>query len=127
MKKALRHGVENVPVINGDIGCYEQAGYGVKGQMPEASNDPSKRYLSRLPSDFLDTLHIMGSGISLAQGEAHTGVENGQYWAGAWGSTFYHSCMPSLVNAVWNYANITFVVMDNYWVSMTGHQVCPAT
>jgi indolepyruvate ferredoxin oxidoreductase alpha subunit len=127
MKRALKPGVENVPVINGDIGCYEQAGYGVKGQMPEASADPAKRYLSRLPYDFLDTLHIMGSGISLAQGEAHSGVTNGQFWAVAGDSTFYHSCMPSLVNAVWNNANITFVVMDNYWTSMTGHQVCPAT
>lgn len=127
MKKALRHGVENIPVVNGDIGCYEQAGYGVKGQMPEANADPAKRYLSRLPYDFLDTLHIMGSGISLAQGEAHSGVENGEYWAVAGDSTFYHSCMPSLVNAVWNNANITFVVMDNYWTSMTGHQVCPAS
>ncbi len=127
IKKALKPGKENVPVINGDIGCYEQAGYGVKGQMPDASDLPSARYLSRLPYDFLDTLHIMGSGISLAQGEARSGVENGQYWAVAGDSTFFHSCMPGLVNAVWNGTNITFVVMDNSWTSMTGHQVCPAT
>lgn len=127
MKKALRPGKENVPVINGDIGCYEQAGYGVKGQMPQATEDASARYLSRLPYDFLDTLHVMGSGLSLAQGEARAGVENGQYWAVAGDSTFFHSSMPSLVNAVWNGTKITFVVMDNSWTSMTGHQVCPAT
>ncbi len=127
MKKALRPGKESVPVINGDIGCYEQAGYGVKGQMPQATDEASARYLSRLPYDFLDTLHVMGSGLSLAQGEARAGVENGQYWAVSGDSTFFHSSMPSLVNAVWNGTKITFVVMDNSWTSMTGHQVCPAT
>jgi len=127
IKKALISGKENVPVVNGDIGCYEQAGYGVKGVVPETNELPSVRYSSKLPYDFLDTLHIMGSGISLAQGEARSGIETGQYWAVAGDSTFFHSCMPGLVNAVWNGTKITFVVMDNSWTSMTGHQVCPAT
>lgn len=127
IKKALKAGKESNPVINGDIGCYEQAGYGVKGQMPDGSDLPSARYSSKLPYDFLDTLHIMGSGISLAQGEARSGVDHGQYWAVAGDSTFFHSCMPGLANAVWNGTKITFIVMDNSWTSMTGHQVCPAT
>jgi indolepyruvate ferredoxin oxidoreductase alpha subunit len=127
IKKALKSGKENIPVINGDIGCYEQAGYGVKGVVPEINDSPSARYLSKLPYDFLDTLHIMGSGISLAQGEARSGIETGQYWAVAGDSTFFHSCMPGLANAVWNGTKVTFVIMDNSWTSMTGHQVCPAT
>jgi len=119
--------IPNVPIVNGDIGCYEQAGYGVKGQMPEPSDTPSARYRSRILYDFLDTLYVMGSGVSMAQGQVRAGYEDGEIVAVAGDSTFFHTCMPGLLNAVWNGTRLTFVVMDNYWTAMTGHQVCPAT
>jgi indolepyruvate ferredoxin oxidoreductase alpha subunit len=116
-----------IPIINGDIGCYEQAGYGVKGQMPRPSLDLTARYPTRTPYNFLDTLYVMGSGISMAQGETRSGYKNGPVVAVAGDSTFFHTCMPGLLNAVWNKTKVTFVVMDNSWTAMTGHQVCPAT
>ena len=40
-------------------------------------------------------------------------------------STFIHSGIPSLVNAVYNKANITAVILDNQITAMTGHQENP--
>ena len=37
------------------------------------------------------------------------------------------SIQPVFETAQWNGTKLTFVVMDNSWTSMTGHQVCPAT
>lgn len=116
-----------MPIINGDIGCYEQAGYGVKGEMPEPSDAASERHVSQVLYDMLDTLYVMGSGVSMAQGQVRAGYEDGQVVAVAGDSTFFHTCMPGLLNAVWNGTRLTFVVMDNYWTAMTGHQACPAT
>ena len=142
---ALRKAISqspSIPIINGDIGCYEQAGYGVKGQMPETSDEPSAHYSSQVLYDFLDTLYVMGSGVSMAQGQARAGYgarsetgpsggaetgPSGEIVAVAGDSTFFHTCMPGLLNAVWNGTKLTFVVMDNYWTAMTGHQACPAT
>jgi indolepyruvate ferredoxin oxidoreductase alpha subunit len=42
-------------------------------------------------------------------------------------STFIHATLPSLVNAVYTNADITFLVFDNRWTAMTGHQVNPCT
>jgi len=120
-------GKKAIPVINGDIGCYEQAGYGVKGQEPAPSPAARKRYHSKSPYDLLDTLYVMGSGISMAQGQARSGAADLQIVAVAGDSTFFHTCMPGLLNAVWNKTRVTFCVMDNAWTAMTGHQVCPAT
>jgi indolepyruvate ferredoxin oxidoreductase alpha subunit len=40
-------------------------------------------------------------------------------------STFFHAGIPALINAVFNEANITVVVLDNETTAMTGHQVHP--
>ena len=133
LRRALASGrlsANRVPIVNGDIGCYEQAGYGVKGQRPpagEVSDAPSARYGLEVLYDFLDTLYVMGSGVSMAQGQVRAGYQDGQVVAVAGDSTFFHTCMPGLLNAVWNGTKLTFVVMDNRWTAMTGHQVCPAT
>jgi indolepyruvate ferredoxin oxidoreductase alpha subunit len=115
------------PVVNGDIGCYEQGGYGIKGQMPVPSDEDAARYISKTPYDLLDTIYVMGSGISMAQGQARSGFTQGRFLAVAGDSTFFHSGMPGLLNAIWNGTKVAFVVMDNSWTAMTGHQVCPAT
>jgi len=127
LRQALGEKPGDVPIANGDIGCYEQAGYGVKGQAPEPSDAASAHYDSTILYDFLDTLYVMGSGVSMAQGQMRAGYEGGQVVAVAGDSTFFHTCMPGLLNAVWNGTKLTFVVMDNSWTSMTGHQACPAT
>jgi len=42
-------------------------------------------------------------------------------------STFIHATLPAVVNAVYSQADITFLVLDNRWTAMTGHQVNPNT
>jgi indolepyruvate ferredoxin oxidoreductase alpha subunit len=127
LRKAMGEKREDAHIANGDIGCYEQAGYGVKGQMPEPSEEAMAHHDSMILYDFLDTLYVMGSGVSMAQGQVRAGYRWGQVVAVAGDSTFFHTCMPGLLNAVWNGTKLTFVVMDNFWTSMTGHQACPAT
>jgi indolepyruvate ferredoxin oxidoreductase alpha subunit len=125
--QALPQGAKVVPIINGDIGCYEQAGYGIKGQMPEATDLPSKRHRPLSLYTVLDTLYVMGSGISMAQGEQRAGYTDGPIVAVAGDSTFFHATLPALINAIWNKTKVTFVVLDNSWTAMTGHQPSPTT
>lgn len=127
LREAIRGRGSQVPIINGDIGCYEQAGYGVKGQLPKVSDAASAAHVPEVVYDMLDTLYVMGSGVSMAQGQIRAGYEGGDVVAVAGDSTFFHTCMPGLLNAVWNGTKVTFLVMDNYWTAMTGHQACPAT
>jgi indolepyruvate ferredoxin oxidoreductase alpha subunit len=115
-----------VPIINGDIGCYEQGGYGLFSANDIATPDDSKRYPIPSPYTILDTLYVMGGGIGMAQGEAQAGY-NGKCVAVAGDSTFFHATLPSLANAVANQANIAFLVLDNGWTAMTGHQPSPTT
>lgn len=115
-----------VPIINGDIGCYEQGGYGLFSKRIEASEEESKRFKITSPYEMLDTIYIMGSGIGMAQGQYHAGYE-GKLVAVAGDSTFYHTCLPSVVNMVYNNADITFLILDNSWTCMTGHQPNPTT
>lgn len=96
--------------VCGDIGCYA-LGIGPAGYMQ------------------LKTLHCMGSGIGAA-----TGFGNLQQFgfdrpviAVAGDSTFYHSCIPALINAKYNGANVLFIVLDNSATAMTGFQPHPGT
>jgi indolepyruvate ferredoxin oxidoreductase alpha subunit len=67
----------------------------------------------------------MGGSFGAAQGIAQaTGVRT---IAHIGDSTFFHAGMPSLVNAVFNRANVTFLVLDNAITGQTGFQEDPAT
>jgi indolepyruvate ferredoxin oxidoreductase alpha subunit len=128
LRMALHRVGGKVPVIHGDIGCYEMAGYGVfaKEVKPSFSLESTK-YITDSPYDMLDSLYVMGSGIGLSQGTYHAGYDDGRIVAVAGDSTFFHACMPSLLNAVWNKSRVTFLIMDNSWTAMTGHQPNPVT
>lgn len=92
-------------VFTGDIGCYSL------GIFP--------------PLESYDTSICMGGGFGLANGIAHA-VKNPV--VGHLGdSTFFHSGIPPMINAVFNKANITMVVMDNSATAMTGFQPHPGT
>jgi indolepyruvate ferredoxin oxidoreductase alpha subunit len=120
--------MKGVWIINGDIGCYEQGGYGIFAKEIKPSySEESKRYNINNPYEILDTNYIMGGGIGLAQGQFHAGYKDGPIVAVAGDSTFFHACMPALANAVYNKAAITFIVLDNSWTAMTGHQPSPTT
>jgi indolepyruvate ferredoxin oxidoreductase alpha subunit len=77
----------------------------------------------------VDTVHCMGAGISQAAGfyhaYAHDGGEVPTVVATIGDSTFFHSGIPALVNAVSQRARIIVVILDNATTAMTGHQPTP--
>lgn len=97
-------------VITGDIGCY------TLGSAP--------------PLSAIDTCFCMGGSISTGHG-ASTALK----WTGSkqkavaviGDSTFFHSGMVSLVDAVYNQGNSVSVILDNRITGMTGHQQNPGT
>ncbi|MFB3895098.1 MAG: thiamine pyrophosphate-dependent enzyme [bacterium] len=91
--------------VTGDIGCY------TLGANP--------------PLSAMDTCLCMGASISQATGIAKQGVK--RVAAAIGDSTFLHGGIPALINAVYNKANITVVIMDNDSTAMTGHQPTPLT
>jgi len=66
----------------------------------------------------------MGSSLGIAQGFYHAGVEE-DVVALIGDSTFLHAGLPSLLNAVYNRANILLIILDNRTTAMTGHQPHP--
>jgi indolepyruvate ferredoxin oxidoreductase alpha subunit len=126
LRKALKKH-SGVHIVNGDIGCYEQGGYGLFASKINVSDEESKRHSIRSAYEVLDTIYVMGSGIGIAQGQAQVGYSDGKVVAVAGDSTFIHASLPAVVNAVYSQADITFLVLDNRWTAMTGHQVNPNT
>ena len=95
--------------VCGDIGCYT---------------------LSALPPlETMDTCVCMGASIGVSQGmvRAFTGRQAERTVAVLGDSTFIHSGIPSLVNAVYNGTDITLLILDNRTTAMTGHQDNPGT
>jgi len=125
MRKVLEK-YDGNPIVNGDIGCYEQGGYGLATNTFEITDEDNKNFKINSPYEILDTIYVMGSGIGMAQGQYQVG-HKGKILAVAGDSTFFHTCLPALANAVYNDADITFVVFDNTWTCMTGHQPNPVT
>ena len=128
LKLALRKVGGKVPIVNGDIGCYEQGGYGIVGkELKPSFSTESVRYPIESPYETLDTNYIMGGGVGLMQGQFQAGYEDGPIVAVAGDSTFFHACIPAVINAVYNKVKGVFLVMDNSWTAMTGHQPNPVT
>lgn len=94
-------GVE--PVRPGDIGCYCLG-----------ANEPLNA---------VDTSTCMGSSFDLANGMAR--VLDAPVVAHLGDSTFFHSGIGPMVNAVFNKTRVTMVVMDNLTTAMTGAQPNP--
>jgi indolepyruvate ferredoxin oxidoreductase alpha subunit len=88
-----------------DIGCYT-LGFGE-------------------PLDSCDVLLCMGSSISQASGIARTTGKRTVAYIGD--STFFHSGLPALLNAVKANDPITVVILDNHVTAMTGFQPSPAS
>ncbi|MEM3023143.1 MAG: thiamine pyrophosphate-dependent enzyme, partial [Candidatus Bathyarchaeia archaeon] len=105
IKQALRR-INRGGIIAGDRGCYNQGIYP--------------------PLNGYDTCICMGASIGMACGFYKAGVKE-PIVAVIGESTFFHAGIPPLINAVHNNANITVVIFDNSWTSMTGFQPNPAT
>jgi len=122
----MKLGRKYVPIVNVEIGCYEQAEYGQQ-PYPEPSDAPSQRYRPDVLYNFADTCYVMGSATSMALGQERAQYKDGEIVVIAGDSSFYHTCMPGLVDAVWNGTKLTMIAVDNSWTAMTGHQPCPVT
>ena len=100
---AVRQVYGDDAVYSTDIGCY------TLGILP--------------PLKMADMLLCMGSSISAGSGLSKA---TGQTTVGFIGdSTFFHSGLTGLANAVFNKHDILLVVLDNHTTAMTGHQPHP--
>ena len=93
-------------IFCGDIGCYTLG--------------------NAMPLDMVDTCLCMGAGLGIAQGVWHTEPDTSCF-AFVGDSTFFASAITGVVNAVYNQASMTLVVLDNSTTAMTGHQPHPGT
>ncbi len=74
----------------------------------------------------VDTTICMGASITVGSGIAHSG-EPRDVICTIGDSTFLHTGIQGLMNAVYNGANMTVVILDNRITAMTGHQPNPNT
>lgn len=91
-------------VFTGDIGCYTLG--------------------NAKPLDMVDTCLCMGASITVAQGIKRVEPDT-KVFAFIGDSTFFHTGIPGVVNALYNGTQITVVVLDNGTTAMTGHQPHP--
>lgn len=103
VKRAMRG---RKAVFCGDIGCYTLG--------------------NAAPLDMVDTCLCMGAGINIAQGVTRVEPDTAAF-AFVGDSTFFASGITGVVNAFYNQANMTLVVLDNSTTAMTGHQPHPGT
>lgn len=90
----------------GDIGCYTLG--------------------NAMPLDMTETCLCMGAGLTIGQG-VHRGEPDRHAFAFIGDSTFFHTGIPGVINAVYNGTDLTVVVLDNSTTAMTGHQPHPGT
>lgn len=94
--------------VLGDIGCY------TLGAVP--------------PLGSMDAVVCMGASIGMAIGFDKADPEAHKHSVAVIGdSTFIHSGITGLIDAVYNKAPITVIILDNRTTGMTGHQNHPAT
>jgi indolepyruvate ferredoxin oxidoreductase, alpha subunit len=83
-------------------------------------------YTLGLQLGVVDTTICMGASITVASGIAHSG-ETRDVVCTIGDSTFLHTGIQGLMNAVYNGADMTVVILDNRITAMTGHQPNPNT
>ncbi len=93
-------------VFSGDIGCYTLG--------------------NAMPLNMVDTCLCMGAGITIAQG-LHRISPDTVNFAFIGDSTFFHSGITGVINAVYNQTDIFIVILDNSTTAMTGGQPHPGT
>ena len=94
--------------VLGDIGCY------TLGAVP--------------PLGSMDAVVCMGASIGMAIGFDKADPEAHKHSVAVIGdSTFIHSGLTGLIDAVYNKAPVTVIILDNRTTGMTGHQNHPAT
>lgn len=96
-------------IATGDIGCY------TLGALP--------------PLNAMDTCICMGASVTNAHGMDKAGGKyiNKRLVAVIGDSTFFHSGVTGILNAVYNRGNLNLIILDNLTTAMTGHQPHPGT
>ena len=95
-------------VVTGDIGCYTLA--------------------ALAPLSAMDTCVCMGASIGMGFGLAQTRATGDRPVVAVIGdSTFAHSGLTGLLNAVYNGGDLTVVILDNRTTAMTGGQGNPVS
>lgn len=94
--------------VLGDIGCYTLGAVA--------------------PLSAMDAVVCMGASIGMAIGFDKADPEAHKHSVAVIGdSTFCHSGVTGLMDAVYNRSNVTVIILDNRTTGMTGHQNHPAT
>lgn len=93
--------------VTGDIGCYTLG--------------------ALKPNEAMDACLCMGASIGMSHGleKATEGESTRDTVAVIGDSTFVHSGITGLVNAVYNHGRSTILILDNSITAMTGHQPNP--
>jgi len=91
-------------IYPGDIGCYALG----------------------IHMGVVDTCICMGASITISSGLYKSGDDR-DIVCTIGDSTFLHTGIPGLINAVYNKSNIVVVILDNGTTAMTGHQPHPGT
>jgi indolepyruvate ferredoxin oxidoreductase alpha subunit len=97
-------------VVTGDIGCYTLG--------------------ALKPYEALDTCLCMGASVGAASGFEKAKKTLGSkrpVFAVIGDSTFVHSGITPLIEAVYNQSPIKLIILDNHITAMTGHQTHPGT
>ncbi|MGI6199439.1 MAG: indolepyruvate ferredoxin oxidoreductase subunit alpha [Christensenellales bacterium] len=93
-------------VFCGDIGCYTLG--------------------NSQPLDMVDTCLCMGADVTIAQG-LYRVEPDVTHFSFIGDSTFFHTGIPGVVNAIYNQHRMVLIVLDNATTAMTGHQPHPGT
>jgi len=91
------------------------------GQKPVLIGDPGCLVTV---ADRLDAKYALGSAVGVADGLSKVGIEE-RAVAILGDSSFFHTSLPALCNAVHNNSNILMVVLDNKATATSGFQVNP--
>jgi len=105
VKMAMKRAKQEA-IFTGDIGCYTLG--------------------NAKPLDMVDTCLCMGAGITIAQG-LERAQQQAKKIAFIGDSTFFHTGISGIINAVYNETDITVIILDNSTTAMTGHQPHPGT
>ena len=103
VKRAVKMSNIKNPVYSSDIGCYSLGVYD--------------------PYNEADVMIEMGSSIGVGGGFSNATDQKVISFIGD--STFFHSGIPGIINAVHNASNVILIVMDNRTTAMTGQQSNP--
>lgn len=99
LKEALKE-IGNESIVTSDIGCY------TLGALP--------------PYNAIESCVCMGASVSMAKGAADAGFH--PVLAVIGDSTFMHSGITPLLDAIEDGSNMTLIILDNSGVAMTGGQ-----